>query len=176
MELRPVVQIDTREKLPLDIQGYPTERVGLPCGDYGVQNFSDWQNPRFICERKSVADLVSSLTTSRKRFMRETELLRRFGFACILIEGVRDEIAMGSYRSLATAQSLLASLDAVQVRCGIHLEWAGTAENAARRLESLIRQFCKGIQKDHARLAKACQVALRVEPRGPKGTTAKGGR
>ena len=154
-EATPTVLQDTREQRPLAIEAYPVEVAGLPAGDYGIKGFSDWTNPQFAIERKSIADLVGSLTSGRARFMREIERLRRFRFAAILIEGVRDEIELHSYRSLATPQSILASLDAIEVRTGVHVIWAGTAEGAARRLEGLVRQFVRGVEKDFKRLAGA---------------------
>ena len=152
MTTKPTVLIDTREKAPLRIEAYPVEVAGLPAGDYGIRNFSDWTNPAFIVERKSLQDLVGSLTGGRKRFMREIERLRRFRFAAILIEGTRDSIELHSYRGQATPQSLLASLDAIEVRTGVHVLWAGTPEGAARRLEGLVRQFVRGVAKDYKRL------------------------
>ena len=131
----------------------------LPIGDYGIVGFSDWTNPRFIVERKSLSDLIKSLTgrqdaakdSERKRFMREIEKMRQFGWRALLIEARREEVAAGDYRSAATPQSMLASLDAVAVRAGVHLFWAGGHEEAARQLESLVRQFIRGIHKDYRR-------------------------
>lgn len=89
---------DTREQRPLEIKGYAVEVAGLPVGDYGVKGFSDWNNPAFICERKSVGDLVGSLTRGRRRFTREVEGLRRLRFASILIEGMREQVELGAVR------------------------------------------------------------------------------
>ena len=59
-QISPVVLIDTREKSPLAISAYPTAVETLSVGDYGIRNFSDWNNPAFIGERKSLEDLVGS--------------------------------------------------------------------------------------------------------------------
>ena len=117
----PIVQIDTREQCPLDIKAYPTEIATLPVGDYGISGFSDWQNPAFIVERKSLSDLISSLTQGRERFMREVEKMRQFRFAAIVIEATEAEVAAGQYGSKATPQSILQSLAAIQVRAGVHV-------------------------------------------------------
>jgi ERCC4-type nuclease len=149
------IQIDTREQRPLKITAYPIETATLPVGDYGIRGFSDWQNPRFIVERKSVADLVGSLTQGRERFMKEVELLRRFQFAAIVIEGMEADVERGEYQSKATPQSILASLNAIQVRAGVHLLWCGSPLGAARRVEILVRQFVRGVEKDYKRLQKS---------------------
>ena len=152
IKAQPIVQIDSREQVPLRIQAYPVEIVGLPVGDYGIRGFSDWSNPRFINERKTLNDLIGSLTSGHKRFMAEIEKLRQFTFAAILVEGLREQIEAGDYRSRATPQSILAMLDAIEVRTGIHVVWCGTADEAARRLEAFVRQFVRGIEKDARRL------------------------
>jgi len=134
------------------IEAYPVEVVGLPFGDYSIRGFHDLSNPGFVAERKSTSDLIGSLTHDRTRFLRECEGLRRYRFATILIEGHREDIERHGYRSLATPRSVLASLDCIEVRCGIHIAWCGSAEGAARRLEGLVRQFVRGIEKDYRRL------------------------
>lgn len=149
-----MILVDTREQRILPIEGYALETATLPVGDYGIDGFSDWNNPAFIVERKSLDDLIASLTTNRERFMRECEGLRRFRFAALVIEGTEDQIARRKYRSLARPNSILQSLAALQVRNGIHVIFAGDHDGAARTVERLIRQFARGIEKDHARLAK----------------------
>ena len=151
-EHSPTITIDTREQNPLDIQAYPVERGTLPVGDYGISGFSDWDNPRFIVERKSLDDLVGSLTSGRDRFMRECEKLRQFTFAALLIEGFEGEAELGQYHSKAHPNSIMASLAALQVRANIHVMWCRDHEGAARMFERLVRQFIRGIEKDVKRL------------------------
>lgn len=88
----PVVLVDTREQTPLKITQYPVEVVGLRTGDYGVRGFSDLTNPRFIIERKSLADLCGSLGKGRIRFMEEMERMREFTFRALVIEAAVDEV------------------------------------------------------------------------------------
>ena len=151
-EILPVVIVDTREQCPLAVKKYPTIRDTLPVGDYGIWGFSDLNNPAFTVERKSLDDLVQSLTHERDRFMREIEKMRCFRFGAVLIESSQDAVAMHHYRSQATPQAILASLDAIQVRTGIHIVWAGDREGSVRQLEGWVRQFVRGIEKDRKRL------------------------
>ena len=155
MNARPTIQIDTREQHPAPLSGFPVEVVGLPVGDYGVRGFSDWDRPAFIIERKSLADLIASLTRGRARFMREVEKMRAFGFAALVIEAERRQVSLGQYRSQATPQSILASLDAIAVRAGVHVYWAGSPEGCARQIEGLVRQFVRGFEKQHRALCAA---------------------
>ena len=157
---QPTILIDTRERIPLAFgPEYRTERAMLPVADYGLKGFSDWTRPAFIVERKSVPDLIGSLTSGRARFMREIEKLRQFRFAGIVIEGERETVAAGEYGSRATPQSIMASLDAVAVRANIHVFWCGNAAGAARQIEGLVRQFVRGIEKDHKALTTAGAAA-----------------
>ena len=149
-----IVIQDTREKLPLDIKAYTVEIAHLPIGDYGIKGFSDWQNPAFIVERKSMNDLVGSLTRERTRFWAELEKMRQFRFAAVLVEGTQEQVRRGEYRSKATPKSITASLDAIRVRLGIHIIWAGDADGAARQLEALVRQFARGIEKQAKAIAR----------------------
>lgn len=146
------ILIDTREQCPLEFENFATETATLPVGDYGLPGFSNWDNPQFVIERKSLGDLVGSLTSGRKRFLREVEKLRQFRFAAIVIEASRGDVESGNFRSKATPASIMASLTAIQVRCGIHVVWAGDAKGAAHEVERLARQFIRGIEKDAKRL------------------------
>jgi len=155
----PVILVDSREQAPLEIEGFVTERTGLPVGDYGIRGFSDWSNPRFIIERKSLPDLAQSLSHGRERFLREIEKMRQFGFRALLIEGTREDVLAGKHETGMTPTSILASLDALAVRCNLHVFWAGSAFGAARQLEGLVRQFVRGVEKDFARLQAAANAA-----------------
>lgn len=147
-----IIQIDKREKKPLIIDGYECELVTLPVGDYGIKGFSDWNNPGLIIERKSVVDLAQSLGRGRERFKREIQKMRAFRSAWILIEGPRNEVELGLYESRINPKSILASLDAIAVRCGVHVEWAGSRGRAAVRLQEIVRQFVGGIEREYKTL------------------------
>lgn len=150
LNLQPIILCDTREQLPLPISAYPVERATLRTGDYSILGFER----RFVVERKSLSDLIGSLTHDRERFFVELDRMAHVQTAILLIEGDRDQIEMHSYRSQATPQSLLASLDAIFVRTPVKIEWAGTAENAARRLETFVRLWVHGIEKDFKALTR----------------------
>ena len=139
---------DSREQAPLNITAYPVEVDGLPIGDYGIRGFSDWNNPAFIVERKSLSDLCNSLGKGRPRFMRELEKMRQFGFAALVIEGEPRDLYSDDLRSEMSPLSIMSTLDAQAVRNGLHVCWAGTPHGAAAMVESLVKQFISGIEKD----------------------------
>ncbi|MCG3198532.1 MAG: ERCC4 domain-containing protein [Candidatus Omnitrophica bacterium] len=140
---------DTREQAPLKISAYPVVVQKLVVGDYGILGFSDLVNPAFIVERKSLDDLVVSLTTERGRFMTEVQTMRRFRFAAVLVEGLPSDVWEKRYRSDATPQSVMASVDCLMVRCGIHMIWSLAELSAARQFERLVRAFVGGVIRDH---------------------------
>lgn len=160
VHVTPTILIDTREQAPLVIQAFPTERATLPVGDYGVRGFSDWTRPAFIVERKSLNDLLGSITTGRDRFMREIERMRQFGFRALVIEATQDDVELGQYRSGMPPKSVLATLDALAVRTNVHVFWCGNATGAARQVESLVRQFTRGLLKDARRLGVNCNLVV----------------
>lgn len=153
--MNPVVLVDTREDAPLDLPTLQTQVQGLPVGDYGVKGFSCWQCPAFVVERKSVNDLVGSVTKGRKRFEREIEKLRQFRFRALLIEGAECEVQLGQYRSMANPTSVMSTLDAYAVRCNLHIIWGQDRQRAAEKLENLVRMFVRGVAKDYKRALDA---------------------
>jgi ERCC4-type nuclease len=144
----PVVLVDTREQAPLRITAFPVEVATLPVGDYGIKGFSDWARPEFIIERKSLDDLVGSLTAGRERFWKECEKLRQFRFRALVIEALPGEVEFHQYRSTVSPASIFGSLRALEVRHGIHVLWCKDADGAAHEVEGLVRVFIRGIEKD----------------------------
>ena len=110
--------IDTREQSPLDFSRWPdvtVETGTLTSGDYSLAGLTD----RFGVERKSLPDLVASVTKGRDRFQRELERLRGFDVAALVVEGIMEQVARHEYRSKSNPDSVLQSLAAFQVRYGV---------------------------------------------------------
>jgi ERCC4-type nuclease len=139
-----VVIQDSREQLPWRISAFPVVVEKLDFGDYSVRGFER----RFVVERKSLGDLVQSLTRERTRFFKELEMMSRCQFAAILIEAERATVEIGAFRSDVCPSSILSSLDAVMVRFGIHVLWGGDHAGAARRFENLVKMYIRGHEKD----------------------------
>ena len=57
----PHIIIDNREQMPLTFQHFPSRRGTLQSGDYSLARFET----RFTVERKSIDDLIGSLTAGR---------------------------------------------------------------------------------------------------------------
>lgn len=129
LELKIVV--DTREQLPLNIKNIPTERGTLMSGDYSIKGLEN----RFAVERKSIQDLIGSLTQGRERFERELHRLRGFDFARLLIVGSKDEFRECLKKRKTTERSIYASLGTFEARYRVPIVWLNTEQQAVDKLE-----------------------------------------
>jgi len=132
-EFTPTILIDTREQEALPITAYPTARGTLTSGDYSFAGGEHW----LAIERKTIADLVRSLTTERPRFRREMERLRGYRFARLLVIGHPGEIEQGHYRSRVTPKAILHSLWSFEARY-VPVVFAPTAADGA----ALVERWC----------------------------------
>ena len=124
-----IIIIDNREQVMLPFaDNVKTERGTLYSGDFSVKGLEHL----ITIERKSISDLCGSLTTGRDRFERELHRLRGSRFKRLLVVGRRSDIISGNYRSKASPQSILASLNAFEVRYDIPVVFAN--EKAAAEL------------------------------------------
>ena len=64
-----LIYIDSREQKPLEIEDFPTEVRGLKFGDYCLNDKEKTQNT--YIERKSVPDLIGTLSSGLERFKNE---------------------------------------------------------------------------------------------------------
>jgi DNA excision repair protein ERCC-4 len=122
---------DSREQQPLHFTRYPSEVAGLVTGDYSVRGFES----DFAIERKSLDDLLQSITTERHRFMREVDRLRGYDFARLLIIGTEAQVMARAYRSRMEPRAVLASLLGIEAR-GLPVCWARSPEVAASMVEA----------------------------------------
>ena len=76
---------DSREQDVLSFDGLRAVEVvrhGLKTGDYSISGYED----KICFERKSIADLVSTLIGGHERFLREMERMKDFDVKYILVE------------------------------------------------------------------------------------------
>src|ERR1043165_3487840 len=103
---RPYILIDTREQRALrfpDALGVDCGVASLSAGDYSVRGFT----AHIALERKSVSDLVQTLTHGRERFENELDLLAQLRWKAILVEGRLGDVEAGVARSLAVPAAAL---------------------------------------------------------------------
>lgn len=137
------ILVDSREQQPLKFSAEARIEVrGLTLGDYSVRGLE-----RFITvERKSVDDLLLSLTQERQRFEREISLMRSIPFRSLVVEGVLADILSGRYRSRATPRSVLASLASWSGKYCLPVVFAGDSDGAAAYVEEFLAQAVRNIK------------------------------
>lgn len=90
-----------------------TKTVGLASGDYSLHGFAD----KIAVERKSLADLFSTIGQGRDRFERELERLDAMEFAAVVVEAEWSSIINEPPRhSNLTAKTIFRSVLAWQQR------------------------------------------------------------
>ena len=136
---QPIILIDSREQAPLLFANLTTERATLPTGDYSVKGFER----DFSVERKSVEDLVQSLTHGRDRFSRELQRMRAFDFRRLLVVGTLADLEGHRYRSLASPQAVLGSLFAFEARFDVPVCFSASPEAAATLIERWATYFLR---------------------------------
>ena len=127
----PTIIIDDREKTPLSFPSFPFKTARLISGDYSIVG----SELDFAVERKTIDDLIGSLTQNRERFTREMERLRGYRFKRLLVIGTEQQIGAGEYFSKAKPKAILGSLRAFEARYDVPVVFEPTAARAARRIE-----------------------------------------
>lgn len=139
---KPRLIIDTREQRPYEFQRFTDrfesiERAALVAGDYSLEGMTK----NIAIERKSLQDLVSTLTAGRDRFKRELARLQVFDYKCIVIEATLKEVSMPYSFSKASPNSILGSIDALEMTYGVPFKFYDNRALAEERIVSLLTKF-----------------------------------
>ena len=154
-DVRPTIITDTREQTPLRFANLATLPGTLTSGDYAPRGLEHIA----AIERKSAADLVSSVTHDRDRFERELHRLRGMHFARVIVTASRDVIAAGAYRSNANPRAVLASCDTFEVRYGVPFVFVEDDTAAALLVERWVWLVCREIVSQANDLARGTGAA-----------------
>lgn len=121
---------DTREKRPYEIAG--AIRRALPAGDYSLEGLED----RLAVERKSLADLVGTLTHGWPRFKHELKKLAAYPCAALIIEASAEDISGRRYKGGAHPAAIFKRLREVEaIAPRLCIIWAGS--RPAAKLKAL---------------------------------------
>jgi len=138
---------DTREQTPLDFSAFPfvtVERATLHSGDYSVKG---WES-QFAVERKSLADLIGTITQGHERFERELQRLMSFQYAAVVVEASEIDLRTGKYRSMLLPRAAVGMITAFEVRYRIPFHFCGNRVMAAQRIYELAYYFQREMLKD----------------------------
>jgi ERCC4-type nuclease len=147
----PTVIIDSNEQRPFDFS-YHANWIGasvrrkLPTGDYSIEGMEDI----LTLERKSLADLILTLTQYRSRFFAECERMVQFKHRAIIIEASYQDIktpypdevftldqeveaqAVGQLHTKAHPNGISGSLDAINAKYGIEILYTARRRDLAQ--------------------------------------------
>ncbi len=130
--------VDSREQCPWEFSPNVAPQVAtLDAGDYAPRGMTD----RVAIERKSVDDLVGSITTRREPFLACCDRLSRLDFACIIVEASVEDVLAQLYRSRTRPQSVIGTMLAIHADFGVPTIWAGSRKNAAHMCEKLLTRL-----------------------------------
>lgn len=142
---------DTREQTPWTFQGLkcdspyqdrdlivPVKVQALKTGDYSIEGMEQ----RICLERKSLADLYSTLGQHRQRFQAEFERMAEFQYAALVIEADWLQIcAAPPERSRLRPKCVMRTLLAWEQRYGVHIHAAACAGFAERLAFRIMQRF-----------------------------------
>jgi len=127
--------IDTREQAPYIIPGSIT--ATLKTGDYSILGLET----EIAIERKSLPDLLGSITTGRERFEREFARMSDYRFRAMVIEAGLAHILSGQYISQVAVESVIGTLAAWSFRYGVHIFFAGCRGAAQQLTWALLKKY-----------------------------------
>ncbi len=140
----PTVIIDTREPPghAYDFRRFPkwvgeTLRKTLKTGDYSIQGLED----EICVERKTMEDLVSTLTANRKTFIKECQRMEALRRKVIVIESTLARLKSRYLHSDAHPNSIFGTLVAIQERFDVHIMFAATRELAEEYTVSTLVKY-----------------------------------
>lgn len=138
---------DTREQTPWTFDDHPVEIIieKLDTGDYSLPGLTD----KVAIERKSMSDLLGSITQGRKRFERELARSMPLESFCIVCEGSYEDFAAERYRSRMPAKSAIATLNTYFIRYGVPTYFAGSKAGAEYLTYDILRLYLAEFEKRH---------------------------
>ena len=141
---------DSREKRPVGFsEAVEVKVAALDAGDYSLAGFED----QVAVERKSLSDLIGSITSGRDRFTRELARLRCYRFAAIVIEARWEDILMGTHGRAVHPNAVMGTLMSFSMKYGIHIVMAGDHQTGAELTERLLRCYARQVERDFKRLS-----------------------
>ncbi|RPH49079.1 MAG: hypothetical protein EHM85_15100 [Desulfobacteraceae bacterium] len=124
---KPVVLIDTREKLPFDFSRFPNwiaeeKRQKLKAGDYSVEGMGNL----IALERKTLSDLITTLMQERPRFFSLCKKLAKYKWRALLVEASYEDIKSpyDADYTMAHPNAVSGTLDALEAKFGIPVIYA----------------------------------------------------
>lgn len=126
--------VDTREQLPLFKNN--CIRYGLLVGDYSTMKLRH----TFAIERKSLADLYSTITKGHVRFRKEHIRASANGIELVLyVEGSKEDFELknwpGGSRRDCKGETLIKIIDTIEQRWPLEIVWCNSRANCKYKIQ-----------------------------------------
>ena len=144
------ILIDSREQAAYSFPGYKSVIRGLPIGDYSLLHCEN----EISIERKSIDDLMGSLTKGRERFEKELKKGEYLRYFALVIEASLTGIVNGRYTSEMIPKSAVQSLLAWSVKYRLPIFFCESREYAERITLSLLLKYGRMVYQKYSLLAK----------------------
>lgn len=157
---------DSREQAPFTFAGFPAvvEVEALQAGDYSVRGFEN----RIAIERKTLDDLLNSISTERDRFSRELQRLKACDAACVVVESPASALRSGRYRSRMDPASAWQSVIALSMRFRVPFWFCDSRADAEAVTFNFLRHYARDRWRELTALNPAARIApAATERRGP---------
>ena len=133
-----VVICDTREKLPYDFSDeVEVVHEKMDTGDYSVVGFDDV----FAIERKSLPDLLKSITWQRKRFKQEIERGDDLLAFIVMVECPLKDITEWNYDREVHPNAVMGTVNNWEKYHNVEFVWAGSRGEAEEATLRLLRRW-----------------------------------
>ena len=110
--------------------------------------------PDIAIERKSIDDLIGSLTKGRDRFEKELQKGSRIPYFALVIEASLSDLANGKYQSSTLPKSAIQSLLSWSVKYRLPVFFAESREYAEKITLSLLLKYARSIFQKYTLLEK----------------------
>lgn len=151
----PRILVDTREQRPLVFTRLPSRVATLRTGDYSAEGMET----EFCVERKSIDDLVGSVTADRPRFFRELERMAAFRFRRLLVCGPRSAVLMKRYHAQhVSPRAVMAAVAVIETRHLVPVAWAVDPREAA----AMVEEWAHYLARDKAKAAAGASGTVRA--------------
>lgn len=136
-----VLVVDTRESLPWWTEDVITKKLDF--GDYSIEGMES----EFAVERKSMADLVGTLTGGHERFRRELERAQSARFFAVIVEGTYEDLIAqkwtGARYTKVKGFWVAGIVDTLRVKYGVHIYFCKDRRGAKTLMRNLANAYWK---------------------------------